>query len=95
MYEFCPPSRGIEVPADPEWYHEIKYDGFRLRVERDGNRVRLITRGGYDAPKKTPTAKKPPAIDANHMADDQRGGVAIHEAGHAIVCRAIRRVQRS
>jgi ATP-dependent DNA ligase len=31
----------------PEWLHEIKYDGFRLRVERDGDRVRLITRGGY------------------------------------------------
>jgi hypothetical protein len=92
MYEFCPPSRGIEVPADREWYQEIKYDGFRLRVERDGNRVRLITRGGYDVPKaaaKTPTAKKPPAIDANHMADDQRGGMAIHEAGHAIVAHGL------
>jgi len=28
--------------------HEIKYDGYRLRVERHGDRVRLITRGGYD-----------------------------------------------
>jgi hypothetical protein len=26
----------------------VKYDGYRLRVERDGDRVRLITRGGYD-----------------------------------------------
>jgi len=23
--------------------HEVKYDGYRLRVERDGDRVRLIT----------------------------------------------------
>jgi ATP-dependent DNA ligase len=30
------------------WLHEIKYDGFRLRIERDGDRARLITRGGYD-----------------------------------------------
>ena len=29
-------------------FHEIKYDGYRLRIERDGGRVRLITRGGYD-----------------------------------------------
>jgi bifunctional non-homologous end joining protein LigD len=36
------------VPAGTEWFHEIKYDGYRLRVERDGDRVRLITRGGYD-----------------------------------------------
>ena len=26
----------------------MKYDGYRLRLEREGNRVRLITRGGYD-----------------------------------------------
>jgi bifunctional non-homologous end joining protein LigD len=47
-FEFCIPTRGTQVPAGPEWYHEIKYDGFRLRVERNGDRVRLITRGGYD-----------------------------------------------
>src|SRR6516164_4117309 len=27
---------------------KVKYDGYRLRVDRDGDRVRLITRGGYD-----------------------------------------------
>ena len=47
-FEFCIPIRGTQVPAGPEWYHEIKYDGFRLLVQRDGDRVRLITRGGYD-----------------------------------------------
>jgi ATP-dependent DNA ligase len=46
-FEFCIPTRGIEVPSSPDWLHEIKYDGYRLRVERDGDRVRLITRGGY------------------------------------------------
>jgi len=47
-YEFCIPTRGRKVPHTPDWLHEIKYDGYRLRVERDGNRVRLITRNGYD-----------------------------------------------
>jgi ATP-dependent DNA ligase len=28
--------------------HEIKHDGFRLMVHREGSRVRLFTRGGYD-----------------------------------------------
>jgi bifunctional non-homologous end joining protein LigD len=46
--EFCIPITGTIVPGGPEWLHEIKYDGFRLRVERDGDRVQLITRGGYD-----------------------------------------------
>jgi bifunctional non-homologous end joining protein LigD len=30
------------------WLHEIKYDGFRLMAWRDGDCVRLLTRGGYD-----------------------------------------------
>ena len=47
-FEFCLPTRGTQVPAGPEWLHEIKYDGYRLRVERNRDRVRLITRGGYD-----------------------------------------------
>jgi bifunctional non-homologous end joining protein LigD len=46
-FEFCIPRVGKSVPSSPEWFHEIKYDGYRLRVERDGDRVRLITRGGY------------------------------------------------
>jgi ATP-dependent DNA ligase len=32
----------------PHWLHEIKYDGYRLRLERDGRGVRLMTRGGYN-----------------------------------------------
>src|ERR1700722_4231427 len=39
---------GKVVPAGAEWFHEVKYDGYRLRIEREGDRVRLITRGGND-----------------------------------------------
>lgn len=46
-FEFCLPTKGIAVPVGPDWLHEVKYDGYRLRLERDGDRVRLITRGGY------------------------------------------------
>jgi bifunctional non-homologous end joining protein LigD len=53
-FEFCIPTKATHVPAGPEWLHEIKYDGFRLRVERDSDRVRLITRGGYDWTKRYP-----------------------------------------
>src|SRR5215475_8003923 len=52
--EFCIPTTGKVVPAGPEWFHEIKFDGNRLRVERNGDRVRLITRGGYDWTKRYP-----------------------------------------
>ena len=44
----CIPTRGTKVPAHPDWLHEIKHDGYRLIVQRDGKRVRLWTRNGYD-----------------------------------------------
>ena len=47
-FEFCIPTKGTKVPAGPEWLHEIKLDGYRVRVERDRDSVRLISRGGYD-----------------------------------------------
>jgi bifunctional non-homologous end joining protein LigD len=53
-FEFCIPTRGTKVPRTPDWLHEIKYDGYRLRVERDGDRVRLLTRNGFDWTKRYP-----------------------------------------
>ncbi|WP_338821970.1 DNA ligase [Bradyrhizobium septentrionale] len=53
-FEFCLPTVGKVVPAGPEWYHELKFDGYRLRLERDGDRIRLITKGGYDWTKRFP-----------------------------------------
>jgi len=46
--DFCCPSSSTTVTSSPDWLHEVKNDGYRLRLERDGNRVRLITRGGYN-----------------------------------------------
>jgi ATP-dependent DNA ligase len=38
-FEFCLPTKSTSVPDTPDWLHEVKYDGYRLRVDR----VRLIT----------------------------------------------------
>jgi bifunctional non-homologous end joining protein LigD len=46
--EPCIPSPSIRVPMGPDWVHEIKHDGYRLIVRRDGMRVRLFTRRGYN-----------------------------------------------
>src|SRR4051794_36675495 len=46
--EPCRPSKAAAPPSGPEWVHEIKHDGFRLLVRREGTRVRCFTRGGYD-----------------------------------------------
>src|SRR3982751_4514763 len=47
-YQPCIPTRGTKVPSGPDWLHEIKHDGYRLIVQREGKRVRLLTRRGYD-----------------------------------------------
>src|SRR5262245_14639858 len=46
--EPCLPSRADHPPTGPGWVHEIKHDGFRLMVRRDGAGIRLITRNGHD-----------------------------------------------
>ena len=47
-FEPCIPTRGTTVPTGQDWIHEIKHDGYRLIVQRDGQRVRLFTRNGHD-----------------------------------------------
>jgi bifunctional non-homologous end joining protein LigD len=32
------PTAKKVVPSGPDWFHEIKYDGYRLRLERGGDR---------------------------------------------------------
>src|SRR4051812_28444296 len=44
----CRPTKAIRPPSGPLWIHEIKHDGFRLLVRREGSRVRCFTRGGHD-----------------------------------------------
>src|SRR4029077_13276914 len=60
--EFCLPKSGKAVPSGPDWLHEIKYDGYRLRVERHGDQVKLSSRGGLDWTRRFPwiveTARK-------------------------------------
>jgi hypothetical protein len=55
---------GFVIPAQPvvasrppsgaNWVHEIKHDGYRLIVRRDGPTVRLYTRSAYDCTKRLP-----------------------------------------
>jgi ATP dependent DNA ligase domain len=59
---FCLPTGREVVPAGPDWIHEVKYDGYRLRVERNRDRVRLLSKNGLDWTKRYPwiveTARK-------------------------------------
>jgi bifunctional non-homologous end joining protein LigD len=44
----CLPTFASAPPVGSDWLHEIKHDGFRLVARRDGKRVRLLTRNGYN-----------------------------------------------
>ncbi|HVZ05092.1 non-homologous end-joining DNA ligase [Hyphomicrobium sp.] len=48
---FVPPCLATLVAAPPEgddWVHEIKFDGYRIQVRIDDDRIKLITRSGLD-----------------------------------------------
>jgi hypothetical protein len=38
----CIPTRAAKPPVGPDWVHEIKHDGYRLIVRRDGKVVQLL-----------------------------------------------------
>jgi bifunctional non-homologous end joining protein LigD len=46
--EPCNPTFSTKAPSGQQWIHEIKHDGYRLIVRKDGRRVRLFTRRGFD-----------------------------------------------
>jgi bifunctional non-homologous end joining protein LigD len=51
---FALPVKNTKVPTADAWFHEIKYDGYRMMVVRDGDLVRLISKGGHDYAKRFP-----------------------------------------
>jgi bifunctional non-homologous end joining protein LigD len=44
-FEFCIATKSATVCAGPDWLHEVKCDGYRVRPERDGDRVCLTGPG--------------------------------------------------
>jgi len=42
------PAMASTPPIGPDWVHEIKHDGYRLIVWRDGSAVRLYSRNAID-----------------------------------------------
>jgi bifunctional non-homologous end joining protein LigD len=42
------PVLRLKPPAGTDWVHEIKHDGYRMIVCRDGPTVRLYSRNAYD-----------------------------------------------
>src|SRR6476660_2942868 len=42
------PRLRLEPPSGPQWSHEVKFDGWRVQVRRDGRGVALLSRRGLD-----------------------------------------------
>jgi ATP-dependent DNA ligase len=79
---FCIPTDKKVVSAGPDCIHEVKCDGYRMRLERDGDRVQLFSKGGHDWTSRYPwiveTARKIrlclPQIKSGHIGDAVRPG---------------------
>jgi bifunctional non-homologous end joining protein LigD len=49
------PVMASKPPSGADWVHEIKHDGYRLIVRRDGSAVWRYTRNAYDWTTRLPT----------------------------------------
>jgi ATP-dependent DNA ligase len=87
--EPCIPTRASKPPVGPQWIHEIKHDGYRLMARKQGGRVRLFTRRGFDWTDRYPLIREavaalPPAsatIDGEAVCCDA-AGVAVFDKLH-------------
>jgi len=87
--EPCIPTLAAKPPSGPGWVHEIKHDGYRLIVRRDGDTVRLFTRRGHDWTDRYPAIASPAAnLRAKSFTMDGEAvvtgadGVAVFDALH-------------
>ena len=60
---------------EPDWLHEIKHDGYRLIVQREGKRVRLFMCNGYDWSDRYPLIRR--AMEALRAASATIDGEAV------------------
>jgi bifunctional non-homologous end joining protein LigD len=72
-FQRCIPTKAAKVPDRPEWIHEIKHDGYRLIVQRDGRTARLWTRNGHDWSDRYPLISEAALRNRNSSFDRRRG----------------------
>ena len=51
VMRFIPPCAPVLSEASPtgtEWLHEVKFDGWRIQLQKNGRRVALYTKNGHD-----------------------------------------------
>ena len=55
----CQPTLRKEPPTGLGWLHEVKWDGFRIQIHKDGKHVTLYSKYGADF-----TSRYPALVDA-------------------------------
>ena len=71
---------------------KVKYDDYRVRLERDGNRVRLITRSGYNWARPLPVDRRghaeEPASAVRHTVRHPRRFSFVVRCLASLICRS-------
>jgi len=81
----CVPNLAAKPPSGPNRVHEIKHDGYRLIVRRDGKAVRLFTRRGHDWTHRYPSIAAPQTTASPSKVNDRArsaDGLAVFDALH-------------
>jgi bifunctional non-homologous end joining protein LigD len=77
----CKPIAARIPPKGDAWLHEPKLDGYRLQIVKDGRKLRLYSRGGYDWTKRLAALAealkgipcRSAVIDGERVLPDSRG----------------------
>jgi len=75
------PTLARTPPSGPDWFHEVKFDGWRVQVHLEQREARIYSKGGADYTKRfralRPTLSSIPVksavIDCELVACDERG----------------------
>jgi bifunctional non-homologous end joining protein LigD len=90
-------TTAAELPVGDLWSYEVKWDGYRTLAEKDGARVRLLSRNLNDATANYPTVARAVAelraeqalLDGEVVAIDESGRPSFqalhHRAAHTVV----------
>lgn len=52
------PTLKPKPPTGPDWSHEVKFDGYRIQIHRDGSAVKIYSRNGADFTSRFPAIAK-------------------------------------
>lgn len=71
----CLPTLKRTPSSGPNWIHEVKFDGWRVQLQSDGEHVRVYSRNGNDLIQRyfVHTTLSPCIIDAEVVADTSGG----------------------